>query len=116
MEMQRQKVIPLVKAACIFLWLFLRVAYLLILVEGLGEVTRGGGEGVNGSLIKLFYKNWPMSQVQTTKPKPYKKVNNTPTNNIEMIPLKLRMQWIKNGINWTPGYQYMAKTCIKHCC
>jgi hypothetical protein len=45
MEMQRQKVIPLVKAACIFLWLFLRVAYLLILVEGLGEVTRGGGRG-----------------------------------------------------------------------
>jgi hypothetical protein len=33
-----------------------------------------------------------MSQVQTPKTKPYKKVMNTPTNSIEMIPLKLWMQ------------------------
>jgi hypothetical protein len=30
-----------------------------------------------------------MSQVQTPKPKPYKKVMNTPTNSIEMTPLKV---------------------------
>jgi hypothetical protein len=31
---------------------------------------------VNKSQIKFFGKNWPMSQVQTPKPKPYKKVMN----------------------------------------
>jgi hypothetical protein len=30
-----------------------------------------------------------MSQVQTPKPKPYKKVMNTPINSIEMIPPKV---------------------------
>jgi hypothetical protein len=54
-------------------------------VEGLEKVTRG----VNGSQSKFLYKNWPMSQVQTPKPKPYKKVMNTPTNSIEMTPLKV---------------------------
>jgi hypothetical protein len=28
---------------------------------------------------------------------------NTPTNSVEMIPLKLEMQWKMNGINWTLG-------------
>jgi hypothetical protein len=56
--------------------------------EGPREVT-GGGEGVNGSLIKFFCKNGPMSQVQIPKQKPYKKVMNTPTNRVEMIPSKL---------------------------
>jgi hypothetical protein len=55
--------------------------------EGLEKATRGGG--VNGSQSKFFCKNWAMSQVQTPKPKPYKKVMNTPTNIIEMIPSKL---------------------------
>jgi hypothetical protein len=50
--------------------------------EGTREATRGG---VNGSRIKFFCKNWPMSQVQIARPKPYKKVMNTPTNSIEMI-------------------------------
>jgi hypothetical protein len=54
---------------------------------------------VNGSQIKFFCKNWPMSQVQTLKPEPYKKVMNTPTNSIEIIPSKLRTQWKKNEIN-----------------
>jgi hypothetical protein len=50
------------------------------------KATRGG---VNGSQSKFLYKNWHMSQVQTQKPKPYKKEMNTPTNIIEMIPSKL---------------------------
>jgi hypothetical protein len=60
---------------------------------------------VNGSIIKFFYKNQPMSQVQTLRPKYYKKVMNTPTNSVEVIPLELRMQRKKNGFNvrefWT---------------
>jgi hypothetical protein len=51
-----------------------------------GDYQRGG---VNGSLIKFFCKNWPMSQVETLNPKPWKKVMNTQTNNIEMVPSKL---------------------------
>jgi hypothetical protein len=57
-------------------------------VEGPEKVTRRGG-GVNGNQSKFLYKNWPMSQVQTPKPKSYKKVINTPTNSIEMISSKL---------------------------
>jgi hypothetical protein len=52
---------------------------------------------MNGSLIKLCCKNWPISQVQTTKLKPFKKVMNIPTNIIEMISSKLRMQRKKMG-------------------
>jgi hypothetical protein len=44
-----------------------------------------------------------MSQVQSPKPKHCNKVMNTPTNNVEMIPLKLQMQQKKNEINWIPG-------------
>jgi hypothetical protein len=44
---------------------------------------------LNGSLIKFFYKNWLMSQVQSPKPKHCKKVMNTPTNNIENNSLKV---------------------------
>jgi hypothetical protein len=44
---------------------------------------------VNGSQSKFFYETRPMSQVQTTKLKPCKKVMNTPINNIEMIYSKL---------------------------
>jgi hypothetical protein len=55
--------------------------------KGPEKVTRGGG--VNGSQSKFLCKNWPMSQVETPNPKPYKKVMNTPTNSIEMIPQKL---------------------------
>jgi hypothetical protein len=51
--------------------------------KGPAKATRGG---VNGSQSKFLCKNWPMSQVQTPKPKPYKKVMNTPTNIIEMTP------------------------------
>jgi hypothetical protein len=58
-----------------------------MIIEGPREVTGRGG-GVNGSRIKFFHKNRPMSQVQTPKPKPCKKVMNTPTNSIEMIPSK----------------------------
>jgi hypothetical protein len=64
-------------------------------------VIRGGG-GVNGSLIQFFFKNWPMFQVETLKPKSCKKVMNTPTNIIEMTTSKLQTQWKKNVINWTP--------------
>jgi hypothetical protein len=49
-------------------------------------------KGVNGRLIKFFYNNRLMSQVQISKSKYCKKVMNTPTNNVEMIPLKLRTQ------------------------
>jgi hypothetical protein len=71
-------------------------------VKDRGRRPKGGG-GLNGSLIKFFCKNWPMSQVQTPEPKPCKKVMNTPTNNIEITPLKVQTQKKKNGINWTPG-------------
>jgi hypothetical protein len=54
-----------------------------LLCEGLREATGRGG--VNGSKIKFFCRNRPMSQVQIPRPKPYKKVMNTPTNNVEMI-------------------------------
>jgi hypothetical protein len=50
------------------------------------KATRGR---VNESQSKFLCKNSPMSQVQTPKRKPYKKVMNTPTNSIEMIPSKL---------------------------
>jgi hypothetical protein len=56
-------------------------------LEGPEKTTRGGG--VNESQSKFLYKNWPISQVQTSKSKPYKKVINTPTNSIEMILSKL---------------------------
>jgi hypothetical protein len=49
-------------------------------------------KGANGSLIKFFCKNQPMSQVQSLKPKHCKKVMNTPTNIVEMIPSKLETQ------------------------
>jgi hypothetical protein len=52
---------------------------------------------VNGSQSKLLFKNWPMSQVQIPKPKPYKKVMNTPTNIIEMTPSKLWTQRKRMG-------------------
>jgi hypothetical protein len=62
--------------------------------------TEGGDQrGVNGSLNKFFYKNQPMSQVQTPKTKPYKKLMNIPTNSIKMILSKLQIQWKKNRIN-----------------
>jgi hypothetical protein len=54
--------------------------------EGSEKATRAG---VNESQSKFLCKNWPMSQVQTPKSKPYKKVMNTPTNNIEMVSSKL---------------------------
>jgi hypothetical protein len=38
----------------------------------------------------------------------------TATNSIEMVSMKLQMQQKKNGINWTPGYQDMAKTVNEH--
>jgi hypothetical protein len=60
-----------------------------------------GGE-VNWSWIKFFYKNRPISQVKTLKLKPCKKVMNTLTNNVEMIPSKLWMQQKNNESNWTP--------------
>jgi hypothetical protein len=63
--------------------------------------TTGGG--VNGSPIKFFCENGPLSQVETPNPKPYNKLMNTLTNSVEMIPSKLQMQQKKNGINWTPG-------------
>jgi hypothetical protein len=56
--------------------------------EGPEKTTRGGG-GVNESQSKFFYKNWHTSKVQTPKSTSYKKVMNTSTNNIEMIPSKL---------------------------
>jgi hypothetical protein len=41
--------------------------------------TEGGDQrgAVNESWIKFFFKNWHISQVQTPKPKPCKKVMNT---------------------------------------
>jgi hypothetical protein len=53
--------------------------------EGLEKTTRG----VNESQSKFLYKNWHTSKVQTPKSTSYKKVMNTSTNNIEMIPSKL---------------------------
>jgi hypothetical protein len=63
------------------------VIYTYIYIEGPEKATRGGG--MNGSQSKFLCKNWLMSQVQTPNPKPYKKVINTPTNSIEMLPSKL---------------------------
>jgi hypothetical protein len=60
--------------------------------------TEGGdrrGGGVNGSQIKFFYKYRPMSQVKSLEPKHYKKMMNTPSNIIELIPSKLWTQWKK---------------------
>jgi hypothetical protein len=52
----------------------------------------GVGGGVNGRLIKFFYKNQLMSQVQSPKAKHYDKVMNTPTNRVKMVPSKLQIQ------------------------
>jgi hypothetical protein len=80
--------------------------------KGPREATGGGG--VNGSRVKFYCKNWPMSQVPSPKPKHYRNVMKTATNSIEMVSMKLQMQQKKNGINWTPGYQDMAKTVNEH--
>jgi hypothetical protein len=69
--------------------------------EGPREALEGGG--VNGSQNKFFFRNRPMSQVQTPTPKLYKKVMVTPINSVEMSLSMLRMQRKKNGINQTPG-------------
>jgi hypothetical protein len=47
-----------------------------------GRTERGNRREVNGSLITFFCKNWPMSYVQSPKPKYFNKVMNTPTNSI----------------------------------
>jgi hypothetical protein len=66
-----------------------------LVVDGLDPFGRGlkdqrrRPEGVNESQSKFLYETRPMPQVQTPKLKPYKKVMNTPTNSIEMIPSKL---------------------------
>jgi hypothetical protein len=39
--------------------------------------------------MKFFYKNRPMSQVQTPRQKSDNKVMNIPTNSIEMTPLEV---------------------------
>jgi hypothetical protein len=50
---------------------------------------RPEGGGVNGSRMKFFYKNRPMSQVQTPRQKSDNKVMNIPTNSVEMTPLEV---------------------------
>jgi hypothetical protein len=57
-------------------------SYFDIHSEGPEKATRGG---VKGSQSKFLEENWPMSQVQTPKPKPYKNVMNTPTNSVDKI-------------------------------
>jgi hypothetical protein len=60
----------------------------LIPIDGLREVARGGA-GVNRSLIKLFCKNRPISQVQTPRPKHCKKIMSTQNNSVEITPSML---------------------------
>jgi hypothetical protein len=55
----------------------------------------GGGEWESNQILLYELTYVPISN---PNPKPCKKVMNTPTNNIEMIPLKLRMHQKKNEI------------------
>jgi hypothetical protein len=88
----------------------LKFYFNVLLNEGSCKATR---RRVNRSRIKFFCKNRHLSQVQYPKPKHCNKVMNILTNSIEMIPSKLWMQRKMNGINWTHGYQDMAKTVIE---
>jgi hypothetical protein len=71
----------------------------LIPIEGPREATGGGEWEPNQILLQ------EPTYVKSLNPKAknYKNVMNIPTNSVEMIPLKLRMQWKKNGINRTHG-------------
>jgi hypothetical protein len=60
-------------------------------------VTRGGGGEREPN--QLLLQELAYVPISNPKPKPYKKVINTPTNSIKMVPLKLRTQQKKNGIN-----------------
>jgi hypothetical protein len=61
------------------------VTLLVLLVVNIVKDRGRQPEGVNMRLIKFFCKNRYVSQVQTPKPKLYKKVMNTSTNSVEMI-------------------------------
>jgi hypothetical protein len=62
------------------------ISSMLRKTEGPEKVTRGGGEW---EPIKILMQELAYVPSSNPKSKPCKKVMNTPTNSIEMIPLKL---------------------------
>jgi hypothetical protein len=64
-------------------------------LEGPREVTRGGGGEREPN--QLLLQELDYVPISNPKPKPYKKVINTPTNSIKMVPLKLRTQQKRMG-------------------